>query len=178
MPGKPGSKLLQERQSKLGKLSRDNAECARKLSELQLIYDQNVLNITNINNEIREQSSILLSLTADITSLNCNISTLNEEIMVSQGEVEALNVQLNNTFKEKKKLVNRIAYQKRTMPAQSSVISRKRPRRIQKPTGSGEITEKNKYRRIAKTFDASITIHGGSAENNNPAIDGMLDTIS
>ena len=175
MPGKKGFKALQQRYSRIGQLSSDNAECAKKLSELQLIYDQNVLKITNINNEIRGKSCILFSLTADITSLKCKISTLNEEIKVSEGEVEALNVVLNNTLNEKKKLVNKIAYHKQTMPAQSSVSSRKR--RIQKPTGSGEITEKTKYRRIAKTFVASIAIHGGSAETKNPAIDGMINTI-
>ena len=47
MPGKKGSKALQERLSKIGKLSSDNAESAKKLSELQLIYDQNVSKITN-----------------------------------------------------------------------------------------------------------------------------------
>ena len=53
MTAKKGSKALQERLSRIGQLSSDNAECAKKLSELQLIYDQNVLKITNINNEIR-----------------------------------------------------------------------------------------------------------------------------
>ena len=144
-----GSEALQERQLKIGQLSKE----LREKKEI----------ITNLSNEIDGQTST-------ITNLRSKINENGEEI-------ENLKLTLSESEKILKNLRNKQNYVKNKVNEHKLLYKRRRKRKLQKPTGESELCQRSKIRRCADTFTVCSAIHGGDDNNISPTIDGMLETV-
>ena len=186
MPGKRGSKSFQERFSKIGQLAKDSS--SDKLAELQLIYDENMIKVIDLQNKIRGQSVNIIELSETISLQDVTISKLNEENDAKNNEIISLQVNLYETGKSERKIINKICYREGRITGLSlkfnnrgvqNLIGNCRKRQLQKPSGLHGLSEGTKIRRAEDTTKVCSTIHGGGVSSEmGPVIDGMLHTLS
>ena len=185
MPGKKGSKALQERLSKIGKLAKDSSD---KLAKLQLIYHENTMKVQDLENMIGDQSVTIKELSETHSLQNGTISSLNEQINTNNEQIETLSTTLLVTGKCVKKIRNKIACRERKAnefhlhfnnPLAQNFLENSRKRKLQKPFGLPGLSERTKVRRAEDTMKVCSVIHGGNIHGDKgPIIDGMLHTLS
>ena len=183
MPGKKGSKALQARFLKIGQLTKDSFD---KLAELQ--YDENLKNVTNLQNIISRQFVTITELSETISLQHGTINSLNEQINENKQKLLSLNVTKSKTTKHVRKVRDNINYNEGKArdlslnfnnPVVTNVLGNCRKRQLQKPSGLPGLSERTKVRRADDTMKVCSVIHGGGVSGDiESVIKGMLHTLS
>lgn len=109
----------------------------------------------------------------------------------NEKQSSSLSLQISNTNNEIKRLKDKLAYKKaRVAQLNKSLEQIDLPEKQPPPTISNTVTlnrrknpsnpcmhTKLKQRRSKETFDLCAKIHGGTADNTEPTVDGMWETL-
>ena len=169
MPSKKGSKKLVFKQSLLGTYQKNKklkTNMEEKIAEQEMNLTEQRKVIQKQEDSIDLQNQIILDNKDSLEKLNIDIDNQRRKISHKRRALKALQI-------ESESLPKRI----RSNPTAFSITEATSKERKDKPTTSA-IRKKAKNTRTTETLDACRIIHGGSESCEEPALIGLVQTLT
>ena len=185
MAPKKGSKALQKKNSFIGQFSKNKKRLSlievtlqQQESELQkayLVQEEKVkvelkLHEENLKVELKAQKERLQDILKEQEKVD-------EELRVQKRKLDATYHRLQYKKKLDDLSLEETNEKSSKEPVTIRISKKKKNARLQNPT-SEETRLRSKVRRRTETFQTCEVIHGGTSENIEPTVSGMLQTVT